>query len=95
MEKLADIFKLFRQGEAVSNGEAWKTGQITATAIAGVLLAAVKLLSDFDFALPIDQNSALAIGGGFLAVFNIGLSIVTSKNHGLPASSSTNGNSGQ
>jgi hypothetical protein len=39
VSKLIAIVDLFRKGSEVSNKEAWKKGQITATALGGVLIA--------------------------------------------------------
>ena len=85
MEKLADFFKLFQKGGEVANVDAWKSGQITITTLSVFLLAAIKLLSDFGVSIPMDATQASAVGGGILAVVNIGLSIVTSKYQGLPS----------
>lgn len=85
-EKISAGWNLLRKGEEVSNVEAWKTGHVTANAVAGVLVAAVALLKAFGYSLPIDDDTALTIGGGIVAVVNVVLTCITSKRAGiLPA----------
>lgn len=85
MGKLLAIWKLFRKGEEVTNPEAWKLGQITATAIIAFLAAAVQAAASFGLEVPVDENQLTAIAGGVLAVGNVVLTLVTSKRAGLPA----------
>ena len=85
MGKLLAIWKLFRKGEEVTNPEAWKLGQITATAIIAFLAAAVQAAAAFGYEVPVDENQLTAIAGGVLAVGNVVLTLVTSKRAGLPA----------
>lgn len=86
MEKLAALWNLFRKGEAVGNPAAWKAGQVSATALGAVIVAAVHVLSTFGVSLPIDEGSSLAIAGGVIAVVNIVLTYTTTDKIGiLPA----------
>jgi hypothetical protein len=84
MEKIMDLFKLFRQGEALENADAWIKGQVTATMVAGVLLALDNLVAACGYKVPLDPASANDIGLGIIAVVNIVLTIVTHKSVGLP-----------
>lgn len=74
MSKFNAIFSIpevLKQGKIVANPEAWKSGQITASFLAGfigLLLSAVQL---FGLDLPITQDQLLAISGGILAAFGL------------------------
>ena len=83
MGKLMSIWGLFRQGESVADPAKWKTGQITATILGGVVLAGVHVAKAFGVDLPVDTETATAIGGGVLAVVNVVLTITTSKTVGF------------
>lgn len=83
--KLTAIWRVFRKGEEVANPAVWKTGQITATAIAGFLVAAVQAASAFGFEVPADEGQISAIAAGVLAIGNILLTLATSRKVGLPA----------
>lgn len=83
--KLGALWTLFRQGEQISDAAKWKNRQITATALAGVILAACALAKQFGYSVPLDMDSATAIGGGIVAVVNIVLTIVTTDKVGLRA----------
>lgn len=85
MNKLSAVWALFRKGESVADPAAWKTGQITVTLVASLLLAAAHVAEVFGYALPIDQAAADAVAGGIIAVVNIVLTTATSKTVGLPA----------
>lgn len=86
MEKIAALWNLFRKGEACANPAAWKTGQVSATALGAAIVAAVHVLSTFGVSLPIDEGSALALAGGIIAAVNIVLTYTTTDKIGiLPA----------
>src|SRR5580704_1361202 len=85
MQKLAALWNLFHVGECIENPAAWKTGQVTATALGAVIMAGVGLASTFGYIIPIDSTSALAISGGIIAVVNVVLTIITTDKIGLPA----------
>jgi len=88
MNKLTAILDLFRKGEEVSNKEAWKTGQITTTALAGALMAAANVLAAYGHPLPagIDADTVTAVSGAVIGVVNLVLTYVTSSTVGiLPA----------
>ena len=85
-DKLKAGLNVFRKGSEVANPEAWKTGQITGTVIGALLLALVNLAQAYGFQLPIEADSANAIGGGIVAIVNIMLTAATSRKAGiLPA----------
>lgn len=85
MEKLKAILDLFRKGSSVSEPAKWKERQITATVLAGVILALVHLLSVFGVAIPLDMDTANAIAGGIIAIVNVVLTVTTTDKIGLPA----------
>lgn len=83
-DKLVAVLLLLRQGEVVINPKAWKDGQITVSALVGVLLAAVKLAQMFGYNVPIDPETAGTISAGVLAVVNIAITVISSAKVGLP-----------
>lgn len=88
--KFTSALNVFRKGSEVANVEAWKTRQITGTVVGGFILAMVNLASVLNYPLPIDIESANAIGGGIVAIANIMLTAATSKRAGiLPATEQT------
>jgi len=86
-EKLKLFYDLFRKGQEVANPDSWKNKQITANILAGIILSIVALAKAFGYDLPIDQDMAISIGGGFITIVNVILTITTSKKVGLPAKS--------
>jgi len=85
-DKLKAGLNVFRKGSEVANPEAWKAGQITGTIVGALLIALVNLAQAYNVQLPIDADSANAIGGGIVAVANILLTAATSRKAGiLPA----------
>jgi len=85
-DKLRAGLNVFRKGSEIANPEAWKTGQITGTVIGALLIALVNLAQAYNIQLPIDADSANAIGGGIVAIANILLTAATSRKAGiLPA----------
>ncbi len=85
IDKSKALFNLFRAGGTVANPKAWKTGQMTCTAVGGLLMSLAYIAKVFfGYELPIDQDTANAIGTGLIAVANIVLTIITSKHASLP-----------
>lgn len=85
MNKLLTLLDLFRKGSEVANPELWKTGQVTVNAIGALLYAGVETARAFGYAVPITESQSLAIAGAVLSIFNLVMTIVTSKRAGLPA----------
>ena len=85
MTKLVAVLDLFRKGESVANKEAWKTGQITATALAGVVMAAANVAAAYGHPMPagLDADSVTTIAGGVIGIVNLVLTYVTSEKVGL------------
>ena len=88
LQKITSIFNLFRKGQEVANVEAWKSGQVTANILAGVMLAGVQVAKAFDYEIPLTEEVANGIAVGILASVNFVITVITSKRAGvLPAKS--------
>lgn len=85
MDKIKSILNLFRKGSAVLEPAKWKNRQITATVLAGAILALINVLSAFGFAIPIDVETANAIAAGLIGLVNVVLTMTTTDKIGLPA----------
>lgn len=84
MGKVIALWRVFRKGEAVANPALWKTGQITVTMVAVLLVAAVQAAASFGFEVHADENQITAVAGGVVALVNVLLTVATSKTVGLP-----------
>ena len=84
MEKLFSILALFRQGNAVANPAAWKTGAITAMALVPFLLSLDRVATAFGYPLGISQQDADAIAAGIVAITGIVSHVITSDKIGMP-----------
>lgn len=85
LDKLKGLWNLMQAGKAVADPALWKSRQIKTTMLVAVLMAVVQLAKGFDYELPVDENTATAIAGGFLAVVNVILTLTTSKTVGFGA----------
>lgn len=81
--KIKLFIDLFRKGSEVANAEAWKNHQITGTLVGGLILAIINVAQIYGFSLPVDVDSANAIGAGLVAAINVLLTAATSANIGL------------
>lgn len=84
-EKLKLFYDLFRKGQELANAEVWKGRQVKANILGGFILAIVALIKAFGHELPVDENAAMSIAGGIIAIVNVVLTLTTSKKVGLPA----------
>ena len=89
MQKIKALYTVFKAGEEVADKQKWVSGQIGANTIAALLFAIVSLLKAFGYDFGIDMQSCADIAIGLLSAINIGISIATSKHHGLPTASRT------
>ncbi len=87
LNKLKAFWDLFKVGSSVVNPELWKKRQITATVLAGLVLAVVNLAATFGYSIPIDSETASIIAGGILALVNVVLTLITSDKAGIPVNS--------
>lgn len=85
MTKTAAVLDLFRKGSEVANPALWKAGQISVNALGAALYAGVELGRQFGYAVPITKAETFTIAGAFLSIFNMVMTVVTSKRAGLPA----------
>ena len=83
MNKLSAFWQLFKAGQCITDAAKWKNRQITATALAAVLLAVINLLAAFGYAMPVDPETANAIAAGIIAVVNTVLTIITTDKVGF------------
>lgn len=92
MGKLFALLALFRKGAEISDVEKWKSHQISGNVFGGFILALVAVLKVFGYELPVDEDTALLIGGGIVALVNVLLTAATSKRAGiLPAKAEPSG----
>lgn len=71
LKALFSIPEVLKQGKIVANPQAWKSGQITVSFLAGfigLLLAAAQI---FGLELPVTDEQLTAIAGGILAAFGL------------------------
>lgn len=86
MDKLFDIFALFRKGTEVANKEAWKDGGNAATLLVPVFVLLAKIAGDFGYSVQLSTEDAAAIAAGIVAVVQFVVHNITSKHAGiLPA----------
>ena len=78
------LFDLFKKGNAVADPSKWKNRQITATMLAMLIVALIKVIGLFGYEIPVDENTATAIAGGIIGVVNVVLTLTTSKTVGVP-----------
>lgn len=83
IETIARTLALFQQGQAVADPGKWKSRQITATMLAGLIIAAVNIVKSLGYELPIDADTANAISVTALVAVNAVLTITTSKTVGI------------
>lgn len=93
MNKLLAAFNVYKKGSVVANPTAWKSGQITASVLAGLLGALVALAKTFGYDLPLTDDQLVTIGGAVVAVAGLFLNptatVVSSDKVGLSAGSET------
>jgi hypothetical protein len=86
MNKITAVIDLFRKGSEVANVSAWKSGQISANALALFMLAANAAANAYGHGIALDDATALCIATGVLAVVNVVATNVSSARAGiLPA----------
>lgn len=83
MNKIMAFLSLFRKGEQLANSAAWKNRQITGTMVGVFLVALVQVANAFGVSIPLDEGTAVAIGGGVIGIWNVLLTVLTSKKAGL------------
>ena len=76
-------YTLLQKGKAVADPAKWKSHQITATALTGVIWAALQVAEVFGYAIPVDEQTVDSIAVGMLALVNWVLTLSTSEKVGL------------
>lgn len=76
-------YTLLQKGKAVADPAKWKSHQITATALTGVIWAALQVAEVFGYAIPVDEQTVDSIAVGILALVNWVLTLSTSEKVGL------------
>ena len=76
-------YTLLQKGKAVADPAKWKSHQIAATALTGVIWAAFQAAEAFGYAIPIDEQTVDSVAVGILAFVNWLLTISTSEKVGL------------
>lgn len=85
MNKLMAFLSLFRKGQQIANPTLWKSRQITGTMVGVFLIALAQAASAMGYSLPLDEGTAATIGAGIVGLYNLVLTIITSRKAGLPA----------
>jgi hypothetical protein len=86
IDKIKAVWSVFQQGKSVTDPNAWRGHQVTANMIAGLLFAIVNLLRVCGYDFGIDMQTCADIAVGLLAAINLGITVASSANHGLPTS---------
>ena len=76
-------YTLLQKGKAVADPAKWKSHQITATALTGVIWSALQVAEVFGYAIPVDEQTVDSIAVGILALVNWVLTLSTSEKVGL------------
>lgn len=86
IEKIKAGWNVLHAGECVADPYLWKKHQINSNMLAAFIVAVVSALKAFgNVEIPLDEKSAMAIGGGVLAIVNVVLTMATSDKIGMPA----------
>lgn len=86
MEKLWAMLQVLQKGQEVANAAKVKNLQMMGTALTGLILLGVKVAAMNDIAIPISEGDAVALGAGFVVVYNVVLTMATSKKVGIGGS---------
>lgn len=68
---LFSIPEVLKQGKVVANPEAWKSGQITVSFLAGFLGLIIAALRLFGIELPVTDEQLATIAAGVLTAFGL------------------------
>lgn len=90
MNKLMLLLSAFRKGNELADSAKWKSRQITSTAIGAFIIALIQLAKALGYDIPLDSETATAIGAGILGVVNVALTILTSKRIGTAEQAGAN-----
>jgi hypothetical protein len=82
-KKAKVAFTLLQKGKAVADPAKWKSRQITATMLTGVIWAVIQAAEAFGYAIPVDEATVDSIAVGVLALVNWVLTLSTSEKVGM------------
>ena len=82
-KKAKVAFTLLQKGKAVADPAKWKSRQITATMLTGVIWAAIQVAEAFGYAIPVDEATVDSVAVGVLAAVNWVLTLSTSEKVGM------------
>lgn len=80
---VGNVLNLFNRGVAVANPQAWRTGQVTANVIGGVILAAIPVATAMGHPFNVDQDTANEIGAAVLTAINIVVGFISNAHIGI------------
>jgi hypothetical protein len=83
IKKAKAAITLLQKGKSVADPAKWKSRQITATALTGVIWAAIQAAEAFGYALPVDEATVDSVAVGILALVNWVLTLSTSEKVGM------------
>lgn len=81
--KIAAVLEVMKYGQEVADPAKWKSRQVNANVIAGLLTALVALAQLYGISIPFNEDIAYGLATGGLAVFNAIMTMVTSKKAGF------------
>jgi hypothetical protein len=82
-KKAKVAFTLLQKGKAVADPAKWKSRQITATMLTGVIWAVIQAAEAFGYAIPVDEVTVDSVAVGVLASVNWVLTLSTSEKVGM------------
>ena len=83
IKKITTSMTLLKRGKVVADPANWKSRQITATVLTGVIWSAINAAEAFGYAIPVDAETVDAVAVGVLALVNFLLTLSTSEKVGL------------
>lgn len=87
-EKIANVMSLFRVGQSVADPALWKTGAISVSILAPVLMKLNDTLVAFGVNTGVSDATASDLAIGIVAIVNIIVTLISSKTVGVaPAKS--------
>lgn len=85
MNKIMALLNLFRKGKSVADPALWKKGQVSATAVAVAIMAAVQVAKAFGLDIGVDDGLATTIAAVLVGIGNIVVTFISSKKVGATA----------
>jgi hypothetical protein len=84
-DKLTGIFEVLQKGKELTNAAAWRTGQITATALAAFVLVAIQYGAAWGVHIPawVDTAFVNKLCDGIIIFVNLYFTTATSRDHGI------------